>query len=391
MNELAHKSLLPAGIQDVLPPDAAHEAAVAARLLDVFASHGYERVKPPLVEFEDGLLSGTGAALANQTFRLMDPISQRMMAVRSDVTPQVARIAQGRLNRAPRPLRLSYAEDILRVRGTELRAERQFGQVGYELIGAEGAAADAEVILLAIEGLSALELGPLSVDLNAPTLVTSLLDALSLAAETQHRLREALDHKDAAEVERCAGTAAPLFRALFAATGPAERALERLSRIALPDAARREADALRAVAGILLTREIPGLSLTVDPVEHRGFEYQTGVSFSVFGIDVRQELGRGGRYEINGVAGIVEPATGCTLYMDELIGALGGASPATRVYQPYGTDVEMGARLRAEGYVTVAGLASVEDIVAEARRLNCGFVLMAGKPVAVAREDGGDG
>ncbi|MGD9537070.1 MAG: ATP phosphoribosyltransferase regulatory subunit [Alphaproteobacteria bacterium] len=391
MNELAHKSLLPAGIQDVLPPDAAHEAEVAARLLGVFASHGYERVKPPLVEFEEGLLSGTGAALANQTFRLMDPISQRMMAVRSDVTPQVARIAQGRLSRAPRPLRLSYAEDILRVRGTELRAERQFGQVGYELIGAEGAAADAEVILLAVEALSALGLGPLSVDLNAPTLVTSLLDALALDAGTQHRLREALDHKDAAEVERNAGAAAPVFRALLAATGVAGPALERLAGLKLPGAARREADALSAVAGILLARGIPGLSLTVDPVEHRGFEYQTGVSFSLFGIEVREELGRGGRYEINGVAGIIEPATGCTLYMDELIGVLGGAPPVKRLYQPYGTDAETGRRLRAEGYVTVAGLAPVGDIVAEARRLGCAFVLKAGKPVAVTRGDGSDG
>jgi ATP phosphoribosyltransferase regulatory subunit len=391
MNEPTHQSLLPAGIQDVLPPDAAYEAEVAARLLGVFASHGYERVKPPLVEFEEGLLSGTGAALASQTFRLMDPISQRMLAVRSDVTPQVARIAQGRLNRAPRPLRLSYAEDILRVRGSELRAERQFGQVGYELIGAEGAAADAEVILLAIEGLASLRLRALSVDLNAPTLVTSLLDALALDAGTRHRLREALDHKDAAEVERCAGAVGPVFRELFAATGPARSALERLSNIPLPAAARREADALRAVAEIVLERDIEGLSLTVDPVEHRGFEYQTGVSFSVFGVEISQELGRGGRYEINGVAGIVEPATGCTLYMDELIGALAGPAPLRRLYQPFGGDVGAGARLRAEGYVTVAGLAPVADAVAEARRLGCAYLLIEGRPVEVTHKGSGNG
>lgn len=382
MTELARRSLLPAGLQDVLPPDAAHEAEVAARLLSSFAAHGYERVKPPFVEFEEGLLSGTGAALANQTFRLMDPISQRMMAVRSDVTPQVARIAQSRLARAPRPLRLSYAEDILRVRGSELRPERQFGQVGYELIGAEGPAADAEVILLALEGLAELEIGQLSVDLNAPTLVTSLIASLGLDLGTQRLLRDGLDHKDAAEVERRAGTAGKLFVELLAATGPAERAFERLAKLDLPARARREADSLQAVAGLLVAA-MSGLSLTIDPVEHRGFEYQTGISFSVFGVGVKAELGRGGRYRIDGSGRDAESATGCTLYMDTLIRALGGPGPTKRVYLPHGSPAEAGRRLRAEGFVTLAGLAPVENPVAEARRLGCGYVLKEGAAAPV--------
>lgn len=382
MTELARRSLLPAGLQDVLPPHAAHEAEVAARLLAVFAGHGYERVKPPFVEFEDGLLSGTGAALANQTFRLMDPISQRMMAVRSDVTPQVARIAQSRLARAPRPLRLSYAEDILRVRGSELRPERQFGQVGYELIGADGPAADAEVILLALEGLAALEIGPLSVDLNAPTLVTSLIASLGLDPEAQRQLRDGLDHKDAAEVERRTGPAAKLFVDLLAATGPSERAFARLAKIDLPAIARREADSLKAVAS-RLAAALPGLLLTIDPVEHRGFEYQTGVAFSVFGVKVKAELGRGGRYRIDGAGREPETATGCTLYMDTLIGALGNASPDKRVFVPHGSPPEVGRGLRAQGFVTLAGLAPVVDIVAEARRLGCAYVVKEGAAAPV--------
>ncbi|HKF59930.1 MAG TPA: ATP phosphoribosyltransferase regulatory subunit, partial [Dongiaceae bacterium] len=120
-------SLLPAGLQDVLPPEAAHEAAVVERLMGVFASNAYERVKPPLVEFEESLLSGPGAAMSTWSFRLMDPVSQRMMALRADMTLQVARIAATRLARQARPLRLSYAGQVLRVRGSDLRPERQFG------------------------------------------------------------------------------------------------------------------------------------------------------------------------------------------------------------------------------------------------------------------------
>jgi len=143
MTELERKALLPAGLRDVLPPFAAFEAEVIEQLMARFAASGYARVKAPLVEFEDGLLSGPGAAMTADTFRLMDPISQRMMGVRADITPQIARIASTRLGAAPRPLRLGYSGEVLRVKGTQLRPERQFAQVGAELIGAECAAADA--------------------------------------------------------------------------------------------------------------------------------------------------------------------------------------------------------------------------------------------------------
>ena len=102
-----NRALLPAGLRDLLPPDAETEASAVEALMEVFASHGYQRVQPPLLEFEDSLLAGSGAAVSEQTFRLMDPVSQRMMGLRADTTPQVARIATTRLARAPRPLRLS--------------------------------------------------------------------------------------------------------------------------------------------------------------------------------------------------------------------------------------------------------------------------------------------
>ena len=153
MTELERKALLPAGLRDILPPEAAFEAGVREKLADTFAAYGYERVKPPLVEFEDGLMGGAGAAVSGDTFRLMDPVSQRMMGVRADMTPQVARIALIRLADAPRPLRLGYTGEVLRVRGTQLRPERQFAQVGAELIGSESAMADVEIISVAVESL----------------------------------------------------------------------------------------------------------------------------------------------------------------------------------------------------------------------------------------------
>ena len=376
MSQSANRGLLPAGLQDLLAPDAAHEAAVVERLMASFTGHGYERVKPPLMEFEETLLAGAGAAVSQQTFRLMDPVSQRMMALRADITPQVARVAATRLRQAPRPLRLCYAGQVLRVKGSQLRPERQFGQAGAELMGAARPEADAEVVLLAAAALGAAGVATISVDLNQPTLVTAVARGLNIDPETTGRLRQALDRKDAAAVAELAGTHAALFQSLLSKAGPAADALPALKALALPDAARVELDRLDRVAA-LIAAAAPDLTLTVDPVEHRGFEYQTGVSFTLFARGVRGELGRGGRYETEYPDGASETATGFTLYMDTVLRAVPPPAPARRLYLPPATDSASAGRLRSEGWTTVAGLDPERDPLDEAKRLGCSHAWLA--------------
>src|SRR4029077_18748027 len=191
MNDAPHPALLPGGLYDLLPPEAEIEAAVTARLMGVLGAYGYERVKPPLVEFEETLLSEAGAAMATATFRMMDPISHRMIGVRADMTPQIARIAATRLGNAPAALRLSYAGQGLRVKGSEIRPERQIGQVGGELIGAEGPTADIEAIAVAGEALAMLGVSRLSVDITLPTLVPAIAEAYDIGGARAAALRAA--------------------------------------------------------------------------------------------------------------------------------------------------------------------------------------------------------
>ena len=382
MTDPANPALLPAGLRDVLPPDAEFEAGVAERLLATFAAFGYERVKPPLVEFEEGLLAGVGAATAGATFRLMDPTSQRMMGVRADVTPQIARIATTRLKAAPRPLRLGYSGEVLRVAGSQLRPERQFVQVGAELIGAAATSGDAEVVTLAAEALAAAGVKRLSVDLMLPTLAPAVCAGLEIDAETTDRLRAALDRKDAAAVAAVGGRAAETLGAMLRAAGPHARALEALAALDLPPTAAALRDQLAEVAG-LVVEAAPELGLTIDPVERRGFEYQTGVSFSLFGLGVRGELGRGGRYHV----GDGEPATGFTLYMDTVLRALPRPVAGRRLFLPADAGRGEAARLRAAGWPVVAGLEAAPDADAadEARRLGCTHVFVGGEIVALER------
>ena len=385
MTAESHKALLPAGLQDLLPPEAAHEAALLGRLQSHFAAQGYDQVKPPLIEFEDALLSGTGAAVANQTFRLMDPVSQRMMGLRADITTQVARIAASRLAGAPRPLRLCYAGQVLRVRGSQLRPERQFGEAGAELIGPDSEAADAEIILLACEGLAAVVSTPLSVDLTMPTLVTQLAGTLEVASGQRGALRQALDRKDRTQVERLAGDSAPVFLALLGAAGPAAAGIEVLRGLKLPGAARLGVERLAAVVELVAAAGA-GCVLTIDPVEHRGFEYQTGLSFTFFTKGVRGELGRGGRYVIEANAETAEPATGFTLYLDSLLRAADPPAAQQRLFLPLGSDPARGKKLREEGWVTLNGLEPLADPRAEAVRLGCSHVLEGDAVVALPKK-----
>ena len=380
MNNAANKALLPHGLRDVLPPDADHEAAVAQRLVATFAARGYQRVDPPLVEFDDSLLDGAGQAMSTATFRLMDPVSQRMMGVRADMTIQVARIAATRLASAPRPLRLAYAGSVLRVKGSQLRPERQFIQAGVEIVGSEAACADAEIMLLAVEALGEAGVANLSVDINMPTLVPALCGAVGLQGKAEAELRAALDRKDAAAVAAAGGTAADLFGALLRASGPADTALAALAEIELPAACAAERQRLDEVVAILKDA-MPDLALTVDAVEYRGFEYQTGLSFTVFARGVRGTMGRGGRYHVSRTG---EPATGFSLFLDSVLRGVPSPGNGKRLYLPHGTAPAQGGALRGEGWITVAGLESEADSVAEARRLGCSHILKDGAAAELA-------
>ncbi|WP_333670339.1 ATP phosphoribosyltransferase regulatory subunit [Elioraea tepidiphila] len=375
MTDPAAIALLPPGLRDLLPPDAETEAAAIEAMGAVFAAHGYERVKPPLLEFEEGLLGGSGAATADVTFRLMDPVSQRMMGLRADITPQVARIAAVRLGRAPRPLRLSYSGQVLRVRGSELRAARQFAQAGIELIGADCAEADAEVIAVAAEALAVLGVPSVSFDLMLPTLADELLSPLGLPPEREAALRHAIDRKDAAEVAALAGPIADTLDELLHAAGAADRALEALAAATLPAPARALADRLAATVAAVRARD-PSIRLTADPLEFRGLRYHRNVAFSIFSAVLSDELGRGGGYRAGD-----EPATGVTLYPDAALTAARPRPMRPRVFVPADTSADAAARLRAAGFATVAALGPVADAAAEARRLGCTHLARAGEAV----------
>ena len=345
-------ALLPQGFRDRLPPHADAAARFEDAVLGVARGFGYERVDPPLAEFEDGLarrLSGDGTRAA---VRFVDPLSRRGLAIRPDITAQVGRIAATRLAAHPRPVRLSYAGPVLRLTAAALDPARERRQVGCELIGRDSVAAAREIVGVAVAALTAAGVTGISVDFTLPDLVDTLA-AGPLPTERVAELRALLDAKDAGGV----AALAPAYSPLIAAAGPFAAALARLRAFDAGGALASRLDGLAAIAAGLDVR------LTLDPTERHGFEYQSWFGFSLFVDGVAAEVGRGGSYLIRREDGADEPATGFSLYPDAVLPTVAGTR--RRLFLPVGTDPAAAARLRAEGWVAVAALDADDSAAAQ--------------------------
>lgn len=351
------RDLLPEGLEDRLPPAAAVAARVTRSVLDVMDGHGYDRVQPPSIEFEKSMASRMAGVQPRRMFRFTDPVSLRMMALRSDITPQIARVAATGLASAPRPLRLCYAGQVVTIKGDGLDPTRERLQLGAELIGSDAVAGAAELVAMALEALTAAGATGLSVDFTLPDLVDTLAGAdgngaLPLPAERIEAVRRELDAKDAGGLVAVGGEA---YLPLLTAIGPFESAIERLAAIDAGGALSSRISALRAIVA-----RVQGMArLTLDPSERHGFEYQSWFGFSIYAEGLAGTLGRGGSYRI---LGIDEPAIGFSLFPDALINALADQEvPRDTLFLPLGHDREAAARLRAIGWRTVAALGAECD------------------------------
>lgn len=335
--------LLPEGFHDRLPPAADAASRLEQRVLGVARGYGYEQVDPPLAEFADELASRLKASRMRDVVRFVDPVSQRTLAIRPDLTAQVGRIAATRMGHHPRPLRLSYAGQVLKLSASELDPLRSMRQIGCELIGLDTVVAASEVVQVAIEALQAAGVAGLSVDFTLPDLVDTL------AGDSPHleALRERLDAKDAGGVAAIDAGYLPLIEA----AGPFDAAMARLRAIDSGGLSSR-LDGLASIAAAIQGQA----ALTLDPTERHGFEYQSWLGFSIFAQGARGEIGRGGSYTVIHGDGREEAAVGFSLFADPILAAGLGSGERERLFLPFGTPAGIGARLREQGWVTVAAL-----------------------------------
>ncbi len=357
--------LLPEGLQDRLPASAERITSAMRACLDALHAHGYDRVRPPLLEFEDSLAGRMQGVQTRRMFRMVDPGSLRTLALRSDITPQIGRIAATSLKDAPRPLRLAYCGDTAVIAASQLDPARERLQLGAELIGADSVAAACEIVTLAVKALSAAGLTGISVDFTMPDVLDTLAKGDdAMAADRLDAIRGELDTKDAGGLKQAGGEA---FLPLLYATGPFADALAKLRAFDASGALTSRLDGLEAIAASLGDTA----RITLDPTERHGFEYQSWLGFTVYAEGVRGAAGRGGTYKI---AGSNEAATGFTLYVDRCAEAASvGPSQRWTVYLPFDHDPEQARKLHAlgQGHRSIAQITEDEDPAA----LGCTHIL----------------
>jgi ATP phosphoribosyltransferase regulatory subunit len=317
--------LLPDGIGEALPPEAWRLERARRELLDMFACRGYDLIMPPLIEYLESLLTGTGNDLDLQTFKVTDQLSGRMLGMRADMTPQAARIDAHPLRRDA-PTRLCYMGSVLRTRSDGFGGSRSPLQVGAELFGHAGIESDAEVLELVLETLSLLQISDVHIDLGHVGIFRGLARDAGLTAVQENDLFDALQRKAVAEIEE-------MLAAMVADSGQRGRlaALARLNggpevfvraREQLAGASESvmaALDNLDAIAGLLKQRA-GDVTLNFDLAELRGYKYQTGMVFAIYVPGCGQEIARGGRYDAVGeVFGRARPATGFSTDLKVLI------------------------------------------------------------------------
>ncbi len=359
--------VLPDHIADVLPSEARHIEELRRNLLDAARCYGYELVMPPLLEHLESLLSGSGEALDLQTFKLVDQLSGRMMGLRADSTPQVARIDAHLLNRQG-VTRLCYCGPVLHTRPGSPHATREPLQFGAEIYGHAGLEADLETLLLALDCLKVAGVPAPGVDMADARIVKALLEGVPLPGDLLARLHAALAAKDSSEL-------AVLTRDFPAASRSGLLALLQLygdDKVLLE--AEKALPALPAVHAALanlkwLSSRLDGARITFDLADLRGYAYYTGATFSIYARGASDALVRGGRYdEVGAVFGRNRPATGFSLDLKSLVGVLAPGPLRAAIRAPWRDVAGLRAAisaLRARGETVVCVLPGHESEVDE--------------------------
>ena len=329
-------------------------------ILDLFEVHGYELVAPPLLEYVESLLSGTGKDLDLATFKLVDQLSGRMMGVRADHTPQVARIDAHLLNRQG-VARLCYCGSVLHTVPAGMTKMREPIQIGAELYGHAGIEADVEIVKLMIDALKTAGIKTVHLDIGNPAIYRELAKK-----DGGEDLFHAVQRKDAPAAKELGGEA---FATLTALNGESRSVLAQ-ARKRLPKS-KAIAAALDALETLAARCAAPRVDITLDLAELGGFNYESGLVFAAFTPGSPDAIARGGRYdEVGASFGRARPATGFTMDLRQLAGLATNGKPRRAILAPAGDDASLAkaiAELRAKGEIVVVDMPGHEKARAELR------------------------
>jgi len=367
------KTLLPAGFSDMLYPKSENQNIIVEKILNYFANFNYKRVKPPLIEFEDTLFAeGPGSVLKENSFRIMDPISQKMMALRSDMTTQISRIASSRMSHYPRPLRISYSGDVLRVKSTTLNMDRQITQVGAEIIGDVNSDLEAEIILIGLKTLESLKIKDLSVDLNFPMLREKLLK--KCPQDLIAKVLLGIEKKDFQFIQSINFQNKCEILNLMKTSGKFHNSTKYLNSLLEKNKNNASIKYLINIAE-KIKNSFSDVNVIIDPLELNSFNYHNGITFTIFANGIRTGIAKGGSYKtIN-----KENATGISIYTDRLNSVLDLTSKS-KVVLLKSLDFKNAEKLINQGYIiNFTNEINEKKLLTVAQQMKCDYFLNKNK------------
>ena len=364
--------LLPEYIEDVLPAEAARIECLRRTLLDLFRVHGYQYVIPPMLEYMESLITGVGHDLDLATFKVVDQLTGRLMGVRADMTPQVARIDAHLLNHQG-ITRLCYAGSVLRTKPDGLALTREPVQLGAELYGHAGVASDIEIQRLLIKALQAVGISQLHIDFSHVNIFGSLIEASAIPAQLEQDLYVALQSKDQSSLtvlsQHLDKTTREALLRLTELNGDKAILLKAAKLLPAIPAIQEALASLTQVSNALNDLDV---TVSFDLSELRGYHYHSGIVFATYAQGYKGPLALGGRYDEVGQAfGRARPATGFSLDLRGLVTAMSPAKSAMAIFAPENDDQTLSVKidsLRAEGHIVIQELAGFESNLEE---LNC--------------------
>ena len=370
-------TLLPAGFSDKIFPKSQRNALIIENIVNFFLNYGYLRISPPLIEFEETLLNqGPGLALKNNSFRVMDPISKKMMAVRSDMTTQISRISSKRLAHYPRPLRLSYSGEVLRVNPSGLKLERQIAQVGAEIIGDITSDLETEIIVIGLKILKELSIEDLTLDLNYQNLRLSFFKTLYEFPD-KDLLVKAIEKKDINYLKNKNFPNKSNILNIIEASGQFKNKNQFLEKLNQDNKKNNHLHHLLEVSSSI-QKIFKDLNIVIDPLEKSTFDYHHGLTFTIFSKSLQGSIAKGGTYKtIN-----EEDATGISLYVD-LLGGIKNIFLEKEKVLVEQNDFKSAEDLIKKGYQIIFIKNLNNDIKNYAKSTNCKYIFRNNKLIQV--------
>ena len=361
--------LLPEGFRDSLPELATKENRVNSTFIKLMEINGFLLVKPPLLEFESSLFFLLDDNEDANSFRVLDPISQKMMGIRSDITVQIARISCGSLVELPRPLKVCYCGEVLRVNNNSLNLSRQSTQIGSEIIGIEQNDCENEIITLMIESLNCLRIKNFFINFTMPTLISAIVKDFKLSKTDLEFVRDRFNNKNSDGLEKISKRLKIISDALIDSVGDAKVNLKKLKKIKFTKKIKFEIQSFIKIISRII-KDFPYLKILIDPLEIDESNYHTGIAFKVFSENFK-ELFSGGNYKVSnenciGFSGFTE-----SLLLESFM----KKKSIKKILIPKYSDPKLKKNLQKKGFFTFQAIKKLnkQQIKTEANKQDCNY------------------